>query len=351
MHEQVGRDPERLLGAAHRAHHQLRTVARDPARQGLEHQVAQRGEPLRERVPDPPAAHLERAHAQHRFRRRVQVGHRAPGVHREHPGREVAQDHVVVHPHAVQLAGGARQVVVRAPHAAPQQPGQHTDDDQEPGHHAGPRQHVADERRHTRREREQVGGARSRRGEQPARQAIEQPAGDDHEHVEQHELALAPAGAGGERGHQREVGHQVRVHLQPHAAPQRQAAPEHRRHRREQGQRPHQHAPRGRPGVRAQHHARRDRDHRDQQPRAHQGRETPPARVRRVVRRALRPFRAAHAVRSRHQLFPPATTLMSLNMGRYIAMTMPPTMPPITTIMTGSMIEVSASTALSTSAS
>jgi hypothetical protein len=32
--------------------------------------------------------------------------------------------------------------------------------------------------------------------------------------------------------------------------------------------------------------------------------------------------------------------LMSLNIGRYIATTMPPTMPPITTIITSSMIDV-----------
>ena len=47
--------------------------------------------------------------------------------------------------------------------------------------------------------------------------------------------------------------------------------------------------------------------------------------------------------------FPPATTLISLNIGRYMATTMPPTMPPISTIITGSMIDVSVSTAVSTS--
>jgi hypothetical protein len=38
-----------------------------------------------------------------------------------------------------------------------------------------------------------------------------------------------------------------------------------------------------------------------------------------------------------------------LNIGRYMATMMPPTMPPTTTIMSGSMIEVSALTAASTS--
>ncbi len=38
-----------------------------------------------------------------------------------------------------------------------------------------------------------------------------------------------------------------------------------------------------------------------------------------------------------------------LNIGRYMEITMPPTMPPTTTIIRGSMIEVSAFTAASTS--
>jgi hypothetical protein len=48
---------------------------------------------------------------------------------------------------------------------------------------------------------------------------------------------------------------------------------------------------------------------------------------------------------------PPATTLISLNIGRYMAMTMPPTIDPMTTIMIGSMSEVRESTAVSTSSS
>ncbi len=48
---------------------------------------------------------------------------------------------------------------------------------------------------------------------------------------------------------------------------------------------------------------------------------------------------------------PLETTEMSLNIGRYIATTMPPTLPPISTIMSGSITEVIASTAVSTSAS
>ena len=47
----------------------------------------------------------------------------------------------------------------------------------------------------------------------------------------------------------------------------------------------------------------------------------------------------------------PATTLMSLNIGRYMAISMPPTIVPMTTIITGSMTEVSVSTAASTSSS
>jgi hypothetical protein len=41
----------------------------------------------------------------------------------------------------------------------------------------------------------------------------------------------------------------------------------------------------------------------------------------------------------------------TLNIGRYIAITMKPTMPPTTTIMIGSRIEVSALTAASTCSS
>ena len=44
-------------------------------------------------------------------------------------------------------------------------------------------------------------------------------------------------------------------------------------------------------------------------------------------------------------------TLTILKMGRYMATTMPPTTPPITTIMSGSMIDVRPSTAVSTSSS
>jgi hypothetical protein len=47
----------------------------------------------------------------------------------------------------------------------------------------------------------------------------------------------------------------------------------------------------------------------------------------------------------------PATTLINLNIGRYIATTIPPTIVPITTIMIGSMSDVSESTAVSTSSS
>ena len=65
-----------------------------------------------------------------------------------------------------------------------------------------------------------------------------------------------------------------------------------------------------------------------------------------AAQRALHPGRFPRG----HQPLP-ATTLMSLNIGRYMAISMPPTMDPMITIMTGSMMEVSASTAASTSSS
>src|SRR5262249_19320094 len=63
------------------------------------------------------------------------------------------------------------------------------------------------------------------------------------------------------------------------------------------------------------------------------------------------PLRPGDSRVGRTQWLPPATTLLSLNMGRYLALTTPPTIPPRTTIITGSMTLVRFSTAWSTSAS
>ena len=52
-----------------------------------------------------------------------------------------------------------------------------------------------------------------------------------------------------------------------------------------------------------------------------------------------------------HGCYFPTITVTSLKMGRYIAITMPPTTPPISTIIMGSIMEVIASTELSTSSS
>ena len=62
-------------------------------------------------------AQFERALRQHLFGRWIQIGNLTAPVDRHHPGREVAQDDVVVDPHPVQLARGALEIVTSATHA------------------------------------------------------------------------------------------------------------------------------------------------------------------------------------------------------------------------------------------
>src|SRR5262249_58023609 len=102
---------------------------------------------------------------------------------------------------------------------------------------------------------------------------------------------------------------------------------------------------RGRAGSERNRRGRRDR--RDEQRVADKRPQPRPA----VGARARQGWGTPRPGRPRLAQCPPATTLISLNIGRYMATTMPPTMPPMTTIITGSMIDVMASTADSASAS
>src|SRR5437016_5415527 len=76
----------------------------------------------------------------------------------------------------------------------------------------------------------------------------------------------------------------------------------------------------------------------------------PPSQERRQNARTLRrPMLGRRSSRNRAVRY--LIRLMTLNMGRYRAMTANPTAPPMTKIMSGSMIEVSESTAVVTSSS
>jgi hypothetical protein len=199
-----------------------------------------------------------------------------------------------------------------------------------------------------------VGERGPERGHEPAGQALVQTAGDHHQREEHHELALAPAGLGRQHRHQRQVEGELQVDLDHLAAPQQGAQPVEGGQHPDRDQRPPQHPPRLVRRARGKQHPDRQRQGGHQKTRANQRLQALPAVAdvrQRGVERGGIGLRGLLRGRLRAHPFPPATTLISLNIGRYMATTMPPTMPPITTIITGSMIEVMVSTAVSTSAS
>src|SRR5262249_55837328 len=159
----------------------------------------------------------------------------------------------------------------------------------------------------------------------------------------------APAGQRRKARNDEQVACELHVGLEPERAPQARAEPEQRREHADREQRPPQHPPRPLGRIGAQQHADRQGQGRDQEPRPDQGAQPFPARQGTPPRLSAARREWQDAGGCRH--LPPATTVMSLNIGRYMAITMPPTIPPMITIIMGSMIEVSVSTAVSTSAS
>ena len=111
--------------------HQLDAHPRRLAIERPRHHVAEPRQAIGQGDLDPAAANRRPAQTEHLLGGGIEVARIAVAIHGEHPGRQVPEDGVVVHPHAIQLARGPLEVLTRALDASAEDAGQHANHGEE----------------------------------------------------------------------------------------------------------------------------------------------------------------------------------------------------------------------------